>query len=237
MLLEIPHLLTPEEVEALRAVAARGQFVDGRETAGAALSEIKQNEQLKAAPEQMQVMVEVLQRAMERSAEIQRFAWPRKVRPPILSRYAPGMAYGSHYDQPVMGSRNPMRSDMSMTVFLSETESYDGGELNLVTPFGPRLVKLAPGGAAIYATVLRHQVNPVTRGERLAVVTWIQSLVKDPEKRQILYDIACARQALRELAPDGGRGVVGDQPRDQRDTAEDLLHKTEFNLLRLWAEV
>ena len=233
MLLKIPQLLKAEEVDTLLTLAAQGPFIDGRETAGVLLHDVKHNEQFKATPDQVKMMGGILQQALERDQLLQRFAWPRKVKPPLLSRYAPGMAYGSHYDQPVMGNRDPMRSDMSLTIFLSDPDSYDGGELNLETPFGTHLVKLPPGDGAVYATMMKHQVNPVTRGERLALVTWIQSMIKEPDKRQILFDITSARQALRDAKPD----TSSDAQSEAQETADDLLHKTVANLMRLWAEV
>lgn len=223
MLLEIHEFLEGSELSALRDVAAQGPFVDGRDTAGLALQDLKVNEQLKPTQEQIRIMNEILQRAMERSRQFHRFAWPHRVSTPLISRYRPGMSYGSHYDNPIMGGRQPLRSDLSITVFLSEAASYEGGELSLETPYGTKTVKLEAGGAVTYSTLLRHQVMPVTRGERLAAVTWIQSLVKDPARRQILGDIAAAREQLRGLAG--------------AEKADDFLHKTHANLLKMWAEV
>jgi PKHD-type hydroxylase len=133
------------------------------------------------------------------------------------------MEYGGHFDNPILFSRDgePLRSDLSMTVFLSAPEDYDGGELDLDTPFGSRAIKLPAGHAFLYPTTMYHRVAPVIRGTRLAAVTWIQSLVKEPERRQILHDLAQARQAFQANRPQGGKH----------------LHQAFSNLVKLWSEV
>ena len=163
MLLRIPQLLNDDEVTVLRDLAARGTFIDGRETAGQPLHGVKSNEQLKFTRDQVKLVNETLKAAMGRSSMLQFFAWPRRVNTPLISRYTPGMEYGSHLDNPILFDREgePMRSDLSVTVFLSDAESYDGGALSLETPFGPQTVKLAAGSAVVYATTLRHRVTPV----------------------------------------------------------------------------
>ena len=223
MLLRIPQLLNPDEVIGLCALAAQGEFVDGRVSAGQPLHGIKHNEQLKLAREQVRYLNETLQRAIERSRTLQFFAWPRRVNTPLISRYTPGMEYGTHIDNPILFSRDgdPLRSDLSMTVFLSEPDSYEGGELELQSPFGLQTVKMAAGDAVIYSTTMRHRVTPITRGTRLAAVTWIQSLVKEADRRQILFDLSEARQLIKE---------------DPKEAA-DRLQQSFTNLLKMWSEV
>ena len=223
MLIEIETFLSAEEVGRLLDLVRDGTFEDGRRTAGAELGAAKINEQLRVGGRESQVIGGILLPAMDRNQDFQSFAWPHRVHLPRLSRYRPGMAYGRHIDNPVMGGRDPIRTDLSLTVFLSEPESYDGGELSLDTPFGEKRVKMGAGGAVVYATTLLHQVLPVTHGERIALVTWIQSLVKQAERRGILHDIAKAREALKLESV--------------ADEATGRLLKTQTNLLKMWAEV
>ena len=173
--------------------------------------------------QQAQIVREVLSRAMERNEEFQSFAMPRRIIPPMISRYSEGMQYGSHVDAPILGGRNPLRTDLSITLFLSDPDSYDGGELELDTPLGQQRVKLKPGDAVVYSTTVRHGVRPVTRGMRIALVTWIQSLVKSPEERQIIYDLSLVR-----------KGIMAQISRNEET---ELLLKTQANLLKMWAEV
>lgn len=223
MFLTVPDFLTESEVKSLRDIATHGKFSDGKATGGRAGQAIKRNEQLELTKDLVARVNGLIQSAIQRSSEVQFFAWPRRVNTPLISRYGPGMEYGGHFDNPILFSRDgePLRSDLSMTVFLSAPTDYDGGELVLDTPFGPQTLKLPAGHAFVYPTTMYHRVAPVTRGARLAAVTWIQSLVKQPERRQILYDLAQARQAFQSERPQGGR----------------YLHQAFSNLVKLWSEV
>lgn len=223
MILTVPDFLTESEVQSLRDIAGQGRFVDGSTTGGLAGQAIKRNEQLQFTQDQVTLLNKMVQGAIQRSTDIQFFAWPRRVNTPLISRYGPGMEYGGHFDNPILFSRDgePLRSDLSMTVFLSAPDDYDGGELDLDTPFGSRAIKLPAGHAFLYPTTMYHRVAPVTRGTRLAAVTWIQSLVKEPERRQILHDLAQARQAFQANRPQGGKH----------------LHQAFSNLVKLWSEV
>jgi PKHD-type hydroxylase len=223
MFLTVPDFLTESDVRTLRDVAAQGEFIDGKTTGGPAGENIKRNEQLKFTRDQVALINKIIQSAIQRSKDVQFFAWPRRVNTPLVSRYGSGMEYGGQFDNPIVFSRDgePLRTDLSMTVFLSTPEDYDGGELDLDTPFGSQTFKLPAGHAFIYPTTMYHRVAPVTRGTRLAAVTWIQSLIKEPERRQIMSDLAQARQAIQANRPQGGK----------------LLHQAFSNLLKLWSEV
>lgn len=223
MFLTVPDFLQEAEVQSLRALAAEGEFEDGRSTGGGAGQDIKRNQQLRFTREQVALVNKTIQSAIQRSPAVQFFAWPRRVNTPLISRYGPGMEYGGHFDNPIMFSRDgePLRTDLSMTVFLNDPGDYGGGELNLDTPFGAQTCKLPAGHAFVYPTTMYHRVAPVTEGERLAAVTWIQSLIKEPERRQILYDLSQARQALKANKPEGGKH----------------LHQAFSNLVKLWSEV
>jgi PKHD-type hydroxylase len=160
---------------------------------------------------------------MERNQAFQSFAWPRRLHVPRLSRYRVGMEYGAHIDNPIMGGADPIRTDLSMTLFLSDPTTYEGGELILETAFGEQSIKMPAGGAVVYSTAFLHRVAPVSRGERIALVTWIQSLVKSPDQRQILSDIAIARENLKRTGGD--------------PAALTQLLKIQTNLLKMWSEV
>ena len=134
------------------------------------------------------------------------------------------MAYGQHIDDPVMGPQGGQyRTDVSMTVFLSDESEYEGGELNISTEYGQEKVKLPAGHAVFYPSGSLHQVEEVTSGERLVAVAWAQSMIRDPKHREILYDMYLIKEALMQLNPDA------------QATAK--ANHTYINLFRMWAEV
>jgi PKHD-type hydroxylase len=222
MLLCIPKLLEPQEVQQLRDLAAEGRFADGRATAGERVGDVKHNEQLEPTKEQAARLSAILSRAVQHNETFRFYAYPRRMTAPRISRYVAGMEYGSHLDNPIMvrSNENPLRTDLSMTVFLSDPESYQGGELSLETPFGPQNVKLPAGDAVVYSTTMRHRVVPITEGTRLAVVGWIESMVSDERKRQILFDLWRVRQTLKETP----------------DQAMTHLETSFVNLSKMWSE-
>ncbi len=184
---------------------------------------MKNNLQLKKSPSEARSLNAMVIEALERNDTFRAATLPSHIRPPVISRYEPGMAYGNHVDDAIMNPGNPVRSDVSVTVFLSDPGQYDGGELTINTPFGEQQVKLAKGDAVVYPSTSLHRVAPVTRGCRVAAVTWVQSFVRDPAKRQLLHDIATIKQFLSDEKPDAPE--------------TDLAHQAYANLLRLWAEV
>lgn len=222
MLTCIPDLLTRAELRQLREVIDTGAFQDGAATAGFRAKRVKQNLQLDKASDGMEQARKTLMAAIKRHPEFQRAALPRTIRPPLISRYEPGMEYGLHVDDALMGPGKRERSDLSMTIFLNDPGDYDGGELLCEGGMGPQEIKLPAGAAVLYPSSTLHRVAPVTRGQRLAAVTWVQSFVRDPTRREVLYDLDRIRQHLHETAP----------------AAEetDLAFKTHANLLRMWSE-
>ena len=143
---------------------------------------------------------------------------------PYYARYQPGMAYGNPLDDPIMGADGlRYRSDIAITIFLNAPEDYGGGELVIQTAFGSQPVKLAAGEGVLYPAGSIHQVNPVTRGERLVAVTWAQSLVRDPARRELLYELGQAREKLLQSAPDAA------------ETAQ--VNAAYLNLIRMWSEI
>lgn len=223
MLLTIPALLNHAQLQKMHEVLATGEFVDGRLTAGKAAARVKQNQELRPEAKRMQLLIRILMASLGHN-EVFRFGvLPQRVADPIFARYTPGMAYGEHVDDPIMGSSPRFRSDVSMTVFLTPPTAYDGGELVIRTPFGPREVKLAAGDAVVYPSASLHRVAEVTRGERLVALTWIQSHVRDPAQRELLYELNLARQHLQKAAPGEFHTAVVD--------------RSYSNLVRMWADV
>jgi len=189
MFLEIPDVLTPAEVARLRAVAAKARFVDGR--LSNPHSKVKNNTQLDMNDAGFRESAGLVQTALMRSEEVRNFAFPKLILPPLLTRHGPGMNYGVHSDSPFMatGGPRPLRSDLSCTVFLGDRERYEGGELAI--HLGGRRIefKLPPGGAVVYPSTTLHEVRPVTRGERLVAITFIESQIVDQNQRELLYEL------------------------------------------------
>ncbi|MDF1792094.1 MAG: Fe2+-dependent dioxygenase [Thalassobaculaceae bacterium] len=197
-MLQLPTLLSTGDLAAIRDDLAQARLLDGRGTAGPVARNVKRNLEVSGDDPAIQRVGERVTKALQASRDFREFALPHKIRVPIVSVYEPGMEYGNHVDAPVMGDGpiHATRTDLSVTVFLSDLDSYDGGDLVLETPTGQSRTRLAAGGAVVYPTHYIHRVDPVTRGQRLAVVTWMQSRVPGHEERQILYDLSCAIRAL-----------------------------------------
>jgi PKHD-type hydroxylase len=222
MILCIGNILTPEELELIVSKVKPADFIDGQTTAGWHARLVKHNTQLPASSSVLATVREFISTALARHGLFQMAVCPHTIRPVILSRYHVGMHYGSHIDDVLM--HNPtMRSDVSMTLFLSDPETYDGGELVIESTQGEAVFKLPAGSAVVYPSSTLHRVEKVSRGERLAAVTWIQSLVRDAGQREILFDLDTARQALFKSS---GKTPVFD-----------LISKSHANLFRQWIEL
>ena len=222
MLVCIPNVLSPQEVKRVRDWMDAAEFVDGRQTAGFRAKRVKNNEQVgRNLPERDEIDQIVLD-GLANSAEFNRVVLPRKTQRPLLSRYRDGMEYGLHVDDALMGKAGQFRTDVSVTVFLNQPYDYDGGELEIHSPFGVETLKAPAGSAITYPSSTLHRVTPVTSGERLAAVTWVQSKVRDPQRREILHDLDKVRRKLAET---------------HKDAVEtDLAFKTFANLLRTWSD-
>ena len=180
MFLIIQDILNAEETEAARAVMATADFADGRETAGWHARLVKSNEQVRRSGGQEERTCRTIADKLLSNPLFQLWAKPRALSPLILSRYKPGMAYGSHVDDALMQG---LRTDISFTIFLANQDAYDGGALVIETTAGEDDVKLSPGSAIVYPSTALHRVQEVTRGERLAAVGWAQSYIRDPARR------------------------------------------------------
>ncbi|MEW8657693.1 MAG: Fe2+-dependent dioxygenase [Candidatus Thiodiazotropha endolucinida] len=224
MLVEIDDLLQQAQLDKIDQILAQAEFVDGKLTAGKAAQRVKNNQELKGEPRQMELLIRILTSAMANNETFRSAVLPYRMADPIFARYQPGMTYGDHVDDPLMGlSGQRFRSDVSMTIFLREPETYEGGELVVRTTFGEKRVKLPAGSAVIYPSSSLHHVAEVTKGERLVALAWIQSYVRDPAKRELLYELDQAREHLLATAPD--------------TESTDLVDKSYANLLRMWGDV
>ena len=223
MLLQIPDLLNSAQLNKLHELLAGARFVDGRLTAGMAASKVKDNQELAPEPELLQRLYRIVMASVGHNARFRSAALPVKVADFIFARYQPGMRYGDHVDDPIMGQGPRFRNDVSMTIFLNDPDSYDGGELVIRTPFGEQQVKLPAGHAVVYPSASVHRVAEVTRGERLVALTWIQSFVRDAARRELLFELDQAREHLLRSEPDS-------------DVTKNI-DRSYVNLLRMWAEV
>jgi PKHD-type hydroxylase len=224
MLLHIPQVLTPPEVSALRARLDAAPWVDGRQTVGAQGAQVKRNRQLDAGSEVARELSQAVTSALFRQPRFVSAALPRQVLPPFFNRYGGGEHYGDHVDGAIrfLPDGQPMRTDVSATLFLADPQEYDGGDLVVRDTYGEHLVKLPAGDLILYPSTSVHRVEPVTRGERVAAFMWVQSMVRDVGQRLQLFELDQAIQALRAR--------VGDC--DELVALTGVYH----NLMRRWAE-
>jgi len=228
MLLQVPQVLNSEQVALCRERLASAAWADGRITAGHQSGKAKDNEQL---PETDPVAIELgalVRGALKNNDNYFSAALPRVVFPPLFNRYRGGQAFGFHVDNAIRYDRSgqlvqPVRTDLSATLFLSAPEDYDGGELIIEDTYGTQRVKLAAGDMVLYPGTSLHRVTPVTRGERLACFFWIQSLVRDDGDRRLLFELDISIRRLTQTAPEHPALVQ--------------LTGVYHNLLRRWAEV
>jgi PKHD-type hydroxylase len=219
MMTVIADLLDAAETAAAREILAKAKFVDGRATAGWAAKLVKNNLQAAGSDTALQSLRETIAAKISNHPLFHMVARPKALSTIVLSRYEPGMAYGSHVDDAIMSG---MRSDVSFTLFLSDLDTYEGGALVIESSGGEEDVRLPAGSMVVYSSTTLHRVAEVTRGARLAAVGWARSFIRDPAQRELLFDLDTARQSLFSK---------------QGKTPEfDLLSKTSANLLRMWAE-
>jgi PKHD-type hydroxylase len=223
MLLHIPGVLNADQLATIRPLLAKGRYVDGRLSAGMEARQVKHNEELASDAAMMQQLNQIVMGSLVQHPLYQGAALPHRVAAPFYARYVPGMHYGDHIDDPVMGQGDRYRTDLSITVFLNGPEDYDGGELVIRTGFGDQRVKLPAGDAVMYPSGSLHQVAEVSRGERLVAVTWVQSLIRDPGQRDVLYELYQARETLLQERP------------DSEETRR--VSRAYINLVRMWAEL
>ncbi len=219
MFLRIKNILTPAEVARLEQLSRDVKFVDGRATNPANVT--KQNLQVDPADAKSAESVQVVQAALVRSQQFLDFAMPKRIAPPLLSRYEPGMKYGAHADSAMIamgGGR--LRSDLSCTIFIADPATYEGGELAITVGNQTVAFKGAAGDAIVYPSTMLHEVVPVRAGQRLVSITFIESLVADQHKRTQVYE-------LNEIAALEGLNMQWE--------SRVRLDVVRQNLMRMWS--
>jgi PKHD-type hydroxylase len=226
MMVHIPNVLTAEQVTRCRDVMEKGEWIDGRITAGHQSMKVKNNLQLPETSPLARELGDMVMQALTRNQMFVSAVLPKQVFPPLFNRYDPGMVFGAHVDNAIrehveMGLR--VRTDVSSTLFISAPEDYDGGELVVEDTYGSHSVKLPAGDMIIYPGTSLHHVTPVIRGSRIASFFWTQSLIREESKRALLFDLDMSIIGLTRDHPDHPSVVQ--------------LTNVYHNLLRQWTEV
>jgi PKHD-type hydroxylase len=225
MLLHIPDILSHEQVVQMRTALDAADWTDGRETVGVQGARVKRNEQLPDAAPLRQQLGQLVLSALAKHPVYHAATLPLRTLPPRFNRYAGGGHYGMHVDGAVMAlpaDIGQLRSDVSCTLFLSDPDDYDGGELIVSDTYGEHEVKLPAGDMIIYPSSSLHRVAEVTRGTRVASFFWVQSLIRDDNRRRLLFELDTSIQTLARTGADAGAVLQ--------------LTGTYHNLLRQWAE-
>ena len=224
MLLHIPEIFNPAQVETLRKALQNGPWVNGAASAGPLAAEAKHNQQFSTDAAEFPSLSKTIAAALERHPLFLSAALPQFILPFMFNRYTSGGNYGDHIDNAIQTDRNTgqrLRTDISVTVFLSDPESYEGGDLIIEDTYGAHEVKLPAGDAIIYPSSSLHRVEPVTSGERIAAFSWVQSLVPDAWQRSMLFNLDMTLIKLRS----------------QLGNSEEIVALTGHyhNLLRQWS--
>jgi PKHD-type hydroxylase len=226
MLLDIPNVLSAEQVAQARQVLDQAEWVDGRVTAGHQSARAKRNLQLPEDHPAARQLGDVILAALQRNSLFISAALPLRVFPPLFNRYEGGGNFGNHVDnaiRQVTGTPLRIRTDLSATLFLAAPEEYDGGELLVEDTYGVHSVKLPAGHLVLYPSTSLHSVRPVTRGARIAAFFWIQSMIRDDGERTLLFDLDNAIQRVSQDNPEHPASVQ--------------LTGVYHNLLRRWADL
>jgi PKHD-type hydroxylase len=226
VLLPIPDVLTSEQVAQAWQILEQADWVNGRVTAGHQSAKNKDNMQLPENHPAARQLGETILTALGQNALFVSAALPARVFPPLFNRYQGGQSFGTHVDnaiRQVTGTGHRIRTDLSATLFFSQPDEYDGGELIVEDTYGLHHVKLPAGHMILYPSTSLHHVTPVTRGARVSSFFWIQSMVRDDGQRTLLFDLDTAIQRVSPAKPD--------------DSAVVQLTGVYHNLLRRWAEV
>ena len=230
MLLQIPDVLSPQQVAEARQILDAAEWVDGRVTAGHQSAQAKDNLQIPEGHPAARQLGEMVLKALGRNPLFFAAALPLHVFPPLFNRYSGGQSFGTHVDnsiRQVPGSPLRIRTDLSATLFFAGPEEYEGGELIVEDTYGGKSVKLPPGHMVLYPSTSLHHVRPVTRGARICSFFWIQSMIRDDGKRSLLLDLD---QGIQRLVRDLPEQAAAKQTAVQ-------LTGVYHNLLRQWAEV
>ncbi|NOY65877.1 MAG: Fe2+-dependent dioxygenase [Gammaproteobacteria bacterium] len=223
MLLKIPNVIDASQLNVMQQALKEAPFIDGKLSAGKKAQQVKNNQEVDQASEMARQLSQILMGNLHHNDTFKNAALPHLTATPYFAKYTKGMTYGNHIDDPIMGQEQRFRCDVACTIFMNNPDEYDGGELTIQTQFGNQTVKLPAGDAVLYPASSLHQVAEITRGERIVAVTWIQSLVRDPAKRELLYELNLAREKLMQEKPEA------------EETAQ--IDHSYTNLVRMWAEV
>jgi len=219
MLLCVPDVLKGNDLQTVRDGLSVVTFVDGRETAKGLAKQVKNNLQASTKDTKQEMLRALVFEKVLSHELVRRATRPKTISQLMFSKYEPGMAYGSHVDN---AFQQGLRSDVSFTLFLSEADSYEGGELVIETTAGEQPIKLPVGAAVFYPSTTLHRVNAIRRGERLAAVGWIRSYIREPAQRELLFDLDSLRLSLRDT--------------EGTEMQRTLLNKSILNLVRMWAD-
>ena len=225
MLITIDQVLSKAQINQFSEQLDAAAWGDGAATAGSLAKSVKRNQQLDDLNEHGVELGQTILRTLAQTPKFISAALPRTIYPPKFNRYADGGTYGAHVDSALMflpGSHQQMRTDLSATLFLSEPDEYDGGELEVEGPFGVQEIKLEAGDMVLYPSTSLHRVTPVTRGARVASFFWIESLIPDEGERSLLFDLD---RSIQQLSP----SMQAEDPRLVQLTG--IYH----NLVRRWS--
>jgi len=223
MMLHIPNLIDPVQLKVMQAAINKASFVDGKLSAGKTAKKVKNNQELDHNNQVAQNLGKIMVGNLYNNEQFKSATLPYRIAEPLFARYQKGMQYGAHIDDPVMGDVQRFRCDVAVTLFLNDPDEYQGGELVVRTPFGLQKTKYPAGDIVLYPASSLHYVEEVTGGQRLVGVVWVQSMVREPAKREILYDLSLALQSLS-------------QNKNEVQSFEHVDH-CYTNLIRMWAEV
>ena len=228
MLVHIPNLLSGEQIAHMRGVLSGTDWVDGKVTAGAQSAGAKHNLQVPENAPAARALGDMILTALGQNERFNSAALALRVFPPLFNRYDQGMNFGAHIDNAirfVKGASQPIRvrTDLSATLFLTDPDDYDGGELVIEDTFGSHTVKLPAGDLVVYSATSRHHVTPVSRGSRWSSFFWIQSMIRDDARRTLLFDLDTAIQSLGQDVPDHPAAIQ--------------LTGIYHNLVRQWADL
>ncbi|MCK5360830.1 MAG: Fe2+-dependent dioxygenase [Gammaproteobacteria bacterium] len=223
MLLRIKGLIPSDKLAIVRGILDSADFIDGKLSAGKEAVNVKSNEELPQNHPEMARLNNIVMGQLINHPVYKYGVLPHRIAAPFYARYTSGKQYGSHVDDPIMGTGDTYRTDVSITVFLNEPDEYEGGELTITSQYGKISKKLPAGDAILYPSGSLHNVAEVTSGSRLVAVTWAQSMIRDAGQRELLYNLSQARDELIKKDPDS--------------TVTQKVSTSYINLVRMWAEV
>lgn len=223
MLLRIKGLIPSDKLAIVRGILDSADFIDGKLSAGKEAVSVKNNEELPQNHPEMIRLNNIVMGHLVNHPVYKYGVLPHRIAAPFYARYTPGKQYGSHVDDPIMGTGDTYRTDVSITVFLNEPDEYEGGDLTITTQYGEVKNKLPAGDAILYPSGSLHHIQPVTKGTRLVAVTWAQSMIRDAGQRELLYNLSQARDELINNDPEG--------------SVTQKVSASYINLIRMWAEI